>query len=655
MRRLLFYTLLFFAKILSGQTNIVSDTTATDSSLHVVAAPALIYASAVQNPLTVSAINSEDIASNIQPTIEPLLNQLPGIWMQTATLSTNRISIRGVGYREPFATTGIKMYLDEIPLTNGAGESSVEDIPPAILSGIDVWRGPSSALWGSGLGGMIHFKTFLPESSKFKFSLTTGSFGRLEINPSISFGNKQRGILTYQYVTDDGYRENNNYDKHALSWHQRWISSPALDLSTFGLFIDLKSFIPSSINLQQFNDRPQSAGPGWLEIKANEDYNRWIGGIQLQKLINSYWIYRSSVFASGFDSDEVRPFGILNESSLVVGTRHRLSWQFAEQTYLTGGLEFFHERYKYSTFDAHDFKQTNPLQSYFENRTSFNGFLQAETQLISNITLFGGLHLASGILKGEEVSKTDQFRIYPTAGLNYLFQKNMAASLSVSRGYSNHSLDDLLDSDGIIVENLVPESGWSKEISFTFGDPGNSHLKAGYYHMNIDNSILTIVTDDGFTKYNGGESLHQGVEVEYGFQTKALPLRWNGSYTFQSATQKAIRNMLPGIPSNRTYNRLSYHPGAFDFHITHLFVDEVYLDDALSTKGDAYQVVHAGMEYNFIFATDWNVKLVTQVQNVFDEKYASMYQTNAASSTPRYYYPGKPRSFYFGFVIDHHL
>src|SRR5688500_962862 len=131
-----------------------SITTDSLSAFVVIADPAIIYASQSRNPFSTSVISRDEIDGLKEPIIEPLLNAVPGVWMQTGALNTNRISIRGVGYREPFATTGIKVYLDEIPLTNGVGESSIEDIHPFLFSGIDVWRGPSSALWGSGLGGM---------------------------------------------------------------------------------------------------------------------------------------------------------------------------------------------------------------------------------------------------------------------------------------------------------------------------------------------------------------------------------------------------------------------------------------------------------------------------------------------------------------------
>ncbi len=160
-------------QVLHGQQAESVDTLTTDTFTYfVIATPVTVHASSMVVPFTIATINQADINQLTAPTIEPLLNATPGLWMQSGALNTNRISIRGVGYREPFATTGIKIYLDEIPLTNGVGESSIEDIHPHILSGIDIWRGPSSALWGSGLGGMIHLKSQVPNDAGIAYQNT---------------------------------------------------------------------------------------------------------------------------------------------------------------------------------------------------------------------------------------------------------------------------------------------------------------------------------------------------------------------------------------------------------------------------------------------------------------------------------------------------
>jgi iron complex outermembrane receptor protein len=56
-------------------------------------------------------------------------------------LNTNRITIRGIGART-LGTTRIKTYLDNIPLTNPEGESSIEDIDLETIGKIEIIKDP---------------------------------------------------------------------------------------------------------------------------------------------------------------------------------------------------------------------------------------------------------------------------------------------------------------------------------------------------------------------------------------------------------------------------------------------------------------------------------------------------------------------------------
>src|SRR5690606_34259760 len=85
------------------------------------------------------------------------LNQVPGVLMHSATLSTNRLTIRGIGTRTPYASNKIKAYYGEIPLTGGDGETTLEDLENPGIQRIEIIKGPSSSLYGAGLGGTILF------------------------------------------------------------------------------------------------------------------------------------------------------------------------------------------------------------------------------------------------------------------------------------------------------------------------------------------------------------------------------------------------------------------------------------------------------------------------------------------------------------------
>jgi len=97
--------------------------------------------------------------------VPQILNTVPGLVMHSGAYNTNRITIRGIGSRNLFGTAKIKAYLNDIPLTNGVGETSLEDIDLSLIQDIKVVKGPTSSLYGAGLGGMIHLNTRSTEKS----------------------------------------------------------------------------------------------------------------------------------------------------------------------------------------------------------------------------------------------------------------------------------------------------------------------------------------------------------------------------------------------------------------------------------------------------------------------------------------------------------
>ncbi len=674
MKTNIFFLLSIFFCLISSHICLFSQTMPDIDSLSADTVPVfsvssqavVIHASRIRNPFPVSAIRSNQIELADAPSIEPLLNRLPGIWMQTGALNTNRISIRGVGYQEPFATTGIKIYLDDIPLTNGAGESSIEDIHPFILSGIDVWRGPASALWGAGLGGMIQLKSKIYSTSIWHTKIQIGSYDRLEVDQGVAlqYGEKKQWSTTlfYQYLHDGGYRQNNDYKKHSFTWMQRWSPNEKMVLTSFLHGIDLKAFLPSSINRTMFDETPEKAAPAWIGINANEDYQKWISGINFTWMLKSNLAYKATVFANLFRSDEVRPFNVLDEGSKSLGTRQHLSFAFASWGHVNIGMEYFNERADFSTFQTlEDGIPGIRLSEQHEIRTNVNGFIQSEYDINDQCIVFAGLHVNNTNLSGYSQEEKFPATFFPTLGSNLLVSENISLSASISRGYSNVALSNLLGSSGLITPGIRLEKGWSEEIAVSFGNVIDRFIRIGFYNLNLDNAIVTEYMSDGtFTKVNAGEVANQGVEAEYKYSFFNAQLGLHGSYTYQHNRNVVTpeKTRLPGYPSHRVFNELIYAVSKWRGSISHIYVSDVFLDNQRTQTGEGYQLVNLNLSYAFGFGPDWKLRITGSLHNVFDTKYASMYQINAVSANgalPRYYYPGKPRSFYLGVTMDHNF
>lgn len=665
---LLLLFILQFA-VMSHHLHAQSDSPSDSIHLHLETHPVLIYSTASLS-YTSSRIDHQALSRLNEPIIEPLLNSTPGLWMQSGTLNTNRISIRGVGYREPFATTGIKVYLDEIPLTNGAGEASIEDIHPFVLSGIEILRGPASALWGAGLGGMILLKSEIPNENKLQARVQAGPYGRVQSDQHVSlrYGkNDQWGTaLHYQYLNDDGFRDNNQYNKHSFSWMQHWRNEKGWSVQSFLHGLVLKAFIPSSITLADYTDHPERAAPTWAMVKGNEDYTKWITGLTFGYASKKQWVYRGSVFGTWFRSDEVRPFNVLDEANTAFGTRHRFAWQIQRAGHITAGVEYYREQYDASTFETLPGGiRGEQLTDAQDHRSYLHMFCQSQWNVIKRGHVFAGLSSALSRLSDETASVNVPASVFPTAGIQYALSHRIAISAALSRGYSALSLSQVLNSDGTIQSDIKPETGWSREVSIALNQDHHISAKLTGYIMDIRNTIITRrIMDDIFERYNGGETQHRGIEAEWKISDKRQRYIWTSSYTFNDHVFSEFNDggvdfsgkTLPGIPTHRLFQTLGLQISqTLFFSLSHHWVSDVYLNDANTARGSGYHLLNSSVDYRF--NTGEKLQWVTSMHlhNVFDTNYSPMFQINAPGVMPRYYYPGKPRSVYVSVGVEYKI
>src|SRR5690625_7819676 len=90
--------------------------------------------------------------------MQSALNGIPGVRMDQSNLSDSRISIRGQGVRSPWGIRNVKIYLDDIPLTEADGTSRLEGIDLNDLGEAEIIRGQASSIFGAGTGGVLRFQ-----------------------------------------------------------------------------------------------------------------------------------------------------------------------------------------------------------------------------------------------------------------------------------------------------------------------------------------------------------------------------------------------------------------------------------------------------------------------------------------------------------------
>jgi len=256
-------------------------------------------------PTAISVIDSKLLENSNSINIAPLLNSVPGIYMHNGTLTTNRITMRGIGSRNLFGTSKLRAYYEDIPLTNGSGASTIEDIEISALGQIEVIKGPSSSIYGAGLGGSIHLipNKGLFEDNAINTNYTFGSFGLQKYLLRVNLGNHKNSVnATYSDLHSNGYRQNNEKKRQVVTIASKHFINNSNRITLVANYIDLKAFIPSSLNEDDYLNKPTNAAFTWNRSKGYEDYKKGLFGLSWEHLYSSKTKQKTSVFTSFLDS-----------------------------------------------------------------------------------------------------------------------------------------------------------------------------------------------------------------------------------------------------------------------------------------------------------------------------------------------------------------
>lgn len=657
----------------------------------------ILEASPIKNALqnaasSVSVITTADINKTDGIILTPVLNKIPGVFMQQGTLTTNRITIRGIGARSQYGTNRVKAYFDGIPVSSGEGETVIEDIDVASIEKIEIIKGPNSTSFGSGLGGVIHlFSRATPLTESFvKATTTFGSFGLLQQRISGGYSDSNSNVFSsFSDLQSDGYRANSSYKRKSFNLHAKQKISTKGNLSFLGIFTRLKAYIPSSLNENDYNNNPEKAATTWVAAQGYESYDKFLLGLGYDHQFSEKWSLKSNLFSNIKDAYEARPFDILDEKTNSLGLRLNMNYKdrlFSLPFELSFGTEMAAEKYQYSLYK--NLYLTQPGQGSIEgdqfsaieqNRNYANYFLQMELWLSKNLHLETGIALNTTkySLKDVFVNSGNPENAYtfgnvwsPRIGFSYKVGNGKNIYASISKGFSVPSVAETLTPEGQINTDLKPETGWNYELGFKGNWLGKKlYTELTFFSTQIENLLVARRTaDDQYVGINAGSSSHPGMEFLVNY--KLLETQKFQITPYFSAAINHFKfkdfvdgeadysgNQLTGIPDKQWNLGLDIKtPFGFSVNTSYRTVGRIPMNDSNTKFSDSYSLLDIKTTYFFTILKVLKTELNAGVNNVLDEKYAASILPNATgfgTATPRYYYPGNPVNFYGGVSVSY--
>ena len=693
MRLLTFILLLFFTLTISiAQETILND--------NITQLEEVILLDSLKPKQATGIVPSMVIGAKLFQNFSPVemvssLNQVSGVYVLSGALNTNRITIRGVGARTPFGTDKIRLYYNEIPVTNGSGFSAIEAYDLENMNSIEVIKGPKGTAFGANLGGTIILnpKEALLESTTLRNNFTLGSYGLIKNSLGFTHADDKLSLeLRYGHMTIDGYRDNNRFERDGILLNTAYKINTKSKIAFLLNYIDYTAQIASSLSQTAFDEDPTQAAFTWNAAKGYEANKYTLAGLSYSLAFNQKLSNTTSVFYTYLDHYEPRPFNILDEFTNGYGFRTRFLGDFKikeNAAQYSFGAELYKDNYNWGTFEnlyeennGNGSLQGNALSDNQEFRTQFNAFgtltlpfasfFSAQLGLNINKTKYDFRDMFNTGTANTSGKRSFDLIFLPSLNLNYTFYPKQSIYLNISRGYSNPSLEETLTPEGVINPDIAQETGTNYELGSQLSlDNNNLRIEVALYRMAIKNLLVAQrVGEDEFIGKNAGSTKHQGIELDINYKLTLTPkFQITPFISYSYSNHKFVEfidgendysgNPLTGVPNHRlnTGLQMQWRNGLY-WNTTHQFVGEIPLTDANTVSSASYNLLNTRMGYKKQLSHTITIGLDFGINNLTDTHYAQSVLINASSfggRAPRYFYPGNDRNFYGSFLLNYRL
>ncbi|MGV3561441.1 TonB-dependent receptor [Larkinella arboricola] len=630
--------------------------------------------SLMETAASINTLNARDLNQRFgQPTLVPAFNTLPGVRMDERSPGSYRLSIRGSLIRSPFGVRNVKIYWNELPLTDAGGTTYLNALDVRSVGRVEVIKGPSGSLYGAGTGGTVllggQSSSTGQQASRAEVGVTMGSYGLAGQTYTIQTGKNNAAIsLSYGHLQSGGYRENSRMYRDNLNLNATFAVNPKQTISIIGLYSDLMYQTPGGLTQAQYlanrrQARPATrVSPGSVDQRAAIYQKTGYLGFSHQYRWNDR--IENTTVVYGSLTDFANPF-ITNYEKRAdqgIGGRTVTRWQMIEAgvpTKLVFGGEW----------------QNNfTVNRNYGNRAGQPDTLQADDELRATqsvifaqleVTLPLGIIATAGISRNEVAYQFTRFSVQPVVAQPRGFEpvwlprvallkklgENVSAFASVSTGYSTPTIQEVRPSEGTFNPTLEPERGTNLEAGVR-GRLSRFQFDLTAYQFRLRQTIVRRSVESGAEYFiNAGATNQKGLEAQVSYQFvvpkpdqfwQTVRL-WNSTtltnYRFRNYQQGDVNvsgNRVTGVPPTVVVTGLDAETKVGLYaHLTHQFIDQFPLDDANTVKSDVARMLNATIGYRKTLANRWTLEAFLSGDNLLDQTYSLGYDLNAFGG--RYY------------------
>ena len=640
---------------------------------------------------SVALITKNELNRSNDVSLQSTLNSIPGIQMDQSHSEDARISIRGVGIGSTFGIRNLKVYINDIPLTEANGFTRIEGLDISTLGRVEIIKGPASSIYGAALGGVLLFQSEKApyNQTSIEQSALAGSYGLFRTSTTLKTSTDNSNIVTtYGYQTLDGYRQWSSDKRNFLSAYGQFFPSNKQTVTFFVNHSEQKTHIPGALDSLEFATDPQKADSTTLSKKAGR-YENWTrAGLSHTYHFTDNLVNVTSANLSFFTLDHPLAFAYIRGTYQSFGGRTRLIYSpklGAVKSKFTIGAEYLNGFYvnKYYNND----KGTEGIISQDQETTAiqYSYFAQAEFEFPKATILTLGTSYNSQEyqlkdylkLNGIDFTGNKQFdpKISPRIALIKTFQKKYSVYATVSSAFAPPVDYEISLPTGGINKNIQAVTGINYEIG-SRGDilKNKLHYDVAVYNLQLGNELIPQTIAPYQTIYvNAGKTNHNGLELSLSYllandDTKAISLlkpylaySYN-DFTFKEYTLDDVDysgKKLTGIPPNVISIGVDAQSKyGFYLNASYYYQDKFPMVDDNSKYNEGYSVINSKLGFRKTIK-HFGFDIYTGINNAMNTRYASYIDLNAASyypgMLPKFYNPSPTRNFYAGISLKLNL
>ena len=614
-------------------------------------------------------------------------NTVAGVRMEERSPGSYRINIRGSSLRSPFGVRNVKVYWNDIPITDPGGNTYFNQFAWNNFSSIEIFKGPAGSMYGAGTGGLILLNNFDRRQPGASFEYITGSYNLQNIFTSAGFGKKEnKNQFTYAHNQTDGYRIQTKMRRDNFTWQSQLKISEKQQLTASVLFTDMYYQTPGALTLSEFTANPKAARPagGGFPSAVNAHaaiYQKNITAGFTNVYNISSTIKNSTTLYGTFSqikNPAIRNYERRNEPSFGGRTvftfnkksKRDYSGQKENSFQLAGGSEF---QQGYFNTQVSKNKNGNPdtLQTNDDiNYTTYNFFVQGDISIKEKWFINTGVSLNKTKVDFIRLSKypvIKQSRSYqnelaPRVSLKKVFTADLSMKATVSRGFSPPTVAELLPSTGVISTGLEAEYGWNYEVTASYDlFKRKLRLEATGFYFKLNKALVQRRDISGADFFiNSGDVQEKGLEITadyFGGSGNGFidNYRINAACTynhfrygsFVKGTDDFSGKTVPSVPAN-TFSVLAdiqFKCGLYS-NVTYYAASKIFLNDANTAVAKAYHLSGWRWGWKKTWKKKYKLNFYAGADNLLNEKYSLGNDINAAAN--RFYNAAPERNYYAG-------